>query len=186
MAEERLMIIGTEGNPDYLVCARKNGYVLGIKPLLQCSMDRTVWGFRLRLQKADTGQDIANKQADMDGMTKVFAAIPWQKRSSKRFSTVVMQEIAWGVEFTSNIMDEIKGALPEMIGEVADKFAADESFIDPEDMQDFLMEAYVTQAEGMLAQYNEYLAAQSGSTEGDESPEGLVVAFPVSDSDVED
>lgn len=188
MAKERLMIIGTEGNPDYLVCARKNGYVLGIKPLLQCGVDQTAFGFRLRLQKAETGQDITNKHADVEGMTKVFAGIPWQKRSSKRFSTVVLTELAWGVEFQSQILDEVQGTVDQLLTEVSDKFEDDEQFLDYDDMREFLMDRYAEDSQKFLDAYHEYLAGQEGTstTSSNTLPEGQVVAFPVSDSDVED
>ena len=50
----RNMIVGSEGHEDYLVIARQNGYVLGLKPLLMISSDEAQFGFRLRMQKAQT------------------------------------------------------------------------------------------------------------------------------------
>jgi hypothetical protein len=182
------MIIGTEGKPDYLVCARKGGYVLGIKPLLQCGEDQCVYGFRLRLQKGQTGADITNKHADLEGMTKVFAGIPWKKRSSQRFSTMVLTELAWGVEFQEQILSEISTGLDDLLTEVSDKFADDETWIDFDDMRQFLGDAYSEQSEAYLNAYHEYLAQAQGTTttSSDTLPEGQVVAFPIGDSDVED
>ena len=181
--EKRLMITGTEGQPDYLVVARRNGYVLGIKPLLQCSMDQSVFGFRLRLQKAATGQDIANKQLDAEGMTKVFTQIPWHKRSSKRFSTVITSTLSWGVEFTPKILEVITQELGGMLDEVGKCFEDGEEWIDPTDMHAFLIHSYGELAEKWRKEYEAFLAENEGTAQ--ESGEGQIVAFPSGEADID-
>jgi len=83
--KERTMIAGSEGNEDYLVIARQNGYVLGIKPLLMIGPDQAQYGFRLRMQKAQTAEDISKvPEAEAQSMLETFPEVPWSKRSPTR------------------------------------------------------------------------------------------------------
>lgn len=177
---QRQMITGTEGNEDYMVCARKGGYILGIKPLLAAGGSNVEFGFRLRLQKAEGDEDIQNTKADSEGMLEVFTDIPWMKRSETRFSTVLMQSIAYGIGFLDKVHEQIKETLPGLLDGLAEKFTEDEKFMNRPDVEAFLMESYIKATEEISAyiKQQEAGAGAHGTTEG-----GDVVQFPGGDDD---
>ena len=180
----RTMIRGTEGKEDYLVCARKGGYILGIKPLLMMSDSQTEFGFRLRLVKAAGDEDIKNTKADTEGMLEVFADIPWNKRSEVRFSTVLTTSISFGVQFLTKVLEEIPTKLTEMLDSLATKFADDEKFMNRKDIEAFLTEAYTEQANDVAQKYADYKAQTAG---GGASPsEGSADIVPIHGGDIED
>lgn len=173
----RVMIRGTEGNEDYLVCARKGGYILGIKPLLSMNDSATEFGFRLRLMKAQGVEDIKNTKADTEGMLEVFKDIPWMKRSEERFSTVLLDAVAFGPMFLDKILGEIPTKMTELLDSLASKFADDEKFMNRKDVEAFLLESYTEIATKWAEKYAEYKAGQSAATpnNGDGAD---VIAFP--------
>ena len=177
-AKQRVMIEGTEGNPDYLVMAKDQGYILGIKPLLLIGADATQFGFRLRMQKdAEAKTDIENTAADLDTMQAVFAEVPWSKRSSARFSTVLLNDITYGVEFLDKIKDGVTNGFTELFSEIKSK-------IEPvqvehqKDVLAWLQERYDTMIEEVRKAYAEHKG--EGTTD---KADGVadVIAFPTGD-----
>lgn len=143
-ATTRTMITGSEGNEDYMVIARSNGYVLGIKALLKIGPDFSQYGFRMRMQKADLkpGENIESlPQAEKDKMVKTFAKIPWGKRSLVRFSTVLTVGSSYGYDFRQQLLEEASDKMGEMIGEVGEHIDP-VKFLDKEDAVTFLNEKF--------------------------------------------
>lgn len=177
----RVMIKGTEGKEDYLVCARKGGYILGIKPLMSMNDSQTEFGFRLRLQKAQSSEDIKNTKADSEGLLEVFSEIPWMKRSGLRFSTVLMTSIAYGPSFIDEMTADLKVKLPELLDSLADKFAKDEKFMNRKDVEAFLMEQYDKVAAECVEAWKAFKAsgkqAATGASDGDDDGADII-KFP--------
>ena len=175
--QNRVMIAGTEGNADYLVIAKQKGFILGIKPLLMVQMDQTQFGFRLRLQKADDAKtDIENKQGNLELMQQVFADIPWSKRSGKRFSTVLVNEIGYGVEFLDKVREGALEGFPKMVDEIKAKIAPVE-IEDEDDVAKFTIERYLQ----VLAEIDEsYAKYKKGEDTSIKKQPGIadVIAFP--------
>ena len=173
----RTMIKGTEGREDYLVCARKAGYILGIKPLLSMNDSMTEFGFRLRLQKSKGTEDISNTKAEATAMLEVFSDIPWMKRSEARFSTVLMDAIAFGPTFLDKILEEIPTKMGSLLDSLATKFSDDEKFMNRKDVEAFLLEAYTEAATDLVAKYAAYKAGKDAHEEVGEGGAD-VIAFP--------
>ena len=178
-AKQRVMIVGTEGNPDYLVMAKDQGFILGIKPLLLISMDQTQFGFRLRMQKdEDAKTDIENTSGDLAIMQSVFSDVPWSKRSSTRFSTVLLNDISYGVEFLDKIKGEVNEGFVKLFGEIVEKIAPviveDES-----DVIKFLTERYETIIEDVRQAYAQHKDGDNTPSKNDDVAD--VIAFPQKD-----
>lgn len=177
-ATKRVLISGSEGNPDYLVIARQNGYVLGIKPLLMIAADVSQYGFRLRMQKADTSDEKVHKleSAEKDDMLKTFSDIPWSKRDTSRFSTMLMRQASYGWEFRVKMLEEAKENLIELLGEVVEKIKPLE-LLNQDDAMSFL-------CEGM----DEVIAMiENSQKKKEDEPAGAeVLAFPGMDEDTTD
>jgi hypothetical protein len=173
----RLMITGTEGHEDYMVCARRNGYVLGIKPLIAMQHDYSMFGVRLRLQRSAPKTDISNTKESIEGMTKVFAQIPWEKRNEERFSTVLHQQIPWGIAFTQPYIEEAKKLAKTFLASISEKFAEGESFIDEADTLSFLIEQIDEQANTWAEKWGEYQQEVTQQASAKPKP-GEVVPFP--------
>jgi|Cruoilmetagenom7_1024161.scaffolds.fasta_scaffold00637_28 hypothetical protein len=175
-AKQRVMIIGTEGNPDYMVIAQDQGFILGIKPLLLIGMDGAQYGFRLRLQKdVDSKTDIENTHADLDTMQAVFTGIPWSKRSSTRFSTVLLNEVSYGVEFIDKIKTEVFNGFSTLFDEIVETIAP-VTLNDETDTLKFITERFelmLTEVAGAYAQYKG--EGKQAEQNGDVAD---VIAFP--------
>ncbi len=175
----RTMIKGSEGNEDYLVIARQNGYVLGIKPLLMIGTDQAQYGFRLRMQKAQTAEDISKvPEAEAQSMLETFPEVPWGKRSPTRFSTMLMKESSYGWNFREQIMKDALTNTSGMLDDVIEKVAPIKLF-DAKDALKFLNDGYkgiVTMIEESMEQNNK----SSGKGTAD------IVAFPNADEDDND
>lgn len=138
----RTMIVGSEGHEDYLVIARQNGYVLGLKPLLMISSDQAEFGFRLRMQKAQTMEDISKvPEAEAQSMLNTFPEIPWSKRSPTRFSTMLLRPSSYGWDFRTEIIKDAKKSLVEMVKDVKSKIEPIK-LIDEKDTMKFLTEGF--------------------------------------------
>ena len=175
-AKQRVMIIGSEGNPDYLVMAKDQGFILGIKPLLMISMDATQYGFRLRMQKDDEAKtDIENESADLDTMQAVFTEVPWSKRSSTRFSTVLLNDISYGVEFTDKIKDLVKQGYTELFSEIVAKIEPVD-VIEQTDVIKFLWERFEIMVDEVSKAYAEH--KEGGETPAKNKDVADVIAFP--------
>ena len=177
-AAKRIMFEGTEGNKDYLVIARSNGYILGIKPLVVISMDGGQYGFRLRMQKASTDQDISNTAADAEGMTEVFTDIPWSKRSTTRFSTVILTEVPWGIEYADKFRTTVLEGFGALLEAVQEKLG-EVSLVNPDDAKDFLTEGYNALVDQFQASYAKFLASKEGSNAGNEAGNGMADVTPL-------
>jgi hypothetical protein len=138
----RTMIVGSEGHEDYLVIARQNGYVLGIKPLLMISSDEAQFGFRLRMQKAQTTEDISKvPEAETQSMLQTFPEIPWSKRNATRFSTMLLRPSSFGWDFRKEIIKDAKKSLAEMVKDVKAKIEPIKLF-DEKDVMKFLTDGF--------------------------------------------
>lgn len=178
-AKEREMIVGTEGGKDYLVIAEQDGFVLGLKPLLLIGPDTSQYGFRLRMQQGfDEKPDIENKNALLEGMQSVFKDVPWAKRSSTRFSTVLLTECAYGVELLDEVKKDALGNFGKLIDTIVESIAPI-AINDPVDLVNFVTERYTTMIDEVDKAYAEYTSKKQ-KTEGVAD----VLAFPSSD-DVE-
>lgn len=172
--KKRVLFAGSEGNPDYLVIARQNGYVLGIKPLLQISKDISQYGFRLRMQKSASVDDKVHElpAAEKESMLKTFPEIPWSKRSSERFSTMLMRQTAFGWEFRQKMLEEVKTNLVELLDEVIGKIKPI-TLLNEKDAMNFL-------TEGMEA----VIELIENSQKKDEDSNGAnILAFPGANKD---
>lgn len=177
---DRLMITGTEGNEDYLVCARKDGYVLGIKALYVPGEDNGQFALRLRLVKAKGTEDISNTSADVEGMSKVFAGIPWQKRNDVRFSTVLLKPVSWGIMYPEKFFEAIGAELPGLLDSIDERFEDDEHFMDREDCEAYLLERFEEMTVEGAKTWAEYKAGEEKATnEGG----GDLLQFPGSDDE---
>lgn len=183
-AKEREMIIGTEGNKDYLVIAEQDGFILGLKPLLLIGMDQAQYGFRLRMQEAENDKpDIENKQAKLDKMQAVFTGVPWSKRSSTRFSTVLLAEVSYGIEFLDKVKEEAVNGYGKLVDTIAEGIAPVE-ISDPVDLVNFVTERYEEMIEEVRKAYAEYQSGKSGK--GKKASEAAdVLSFPTSGDDIE-
>ena len=178
--KKRQLFAGSEGNPDYLVIARQNGYVLGIKPLLMISGDISQYGFRLRMQKSSGGDDKVHKleSAEKDAMLKAFPEIPWSKRSTERFSTMLMRQAAFGWEFRVKMLEEVKEKLVELLDEVIAKIKPI-VLLNEADAMNFL-------TEGMDAVIELIENNQKKEEESDEPSGAEVLVFPGMDKETTD
>ena len=176
-AKERDMIVGTEGGKDYLVIAKQDGFVLGLKPLMMIGMDQSSYGFRLRMQQDSDKPDIENKNALLEQMQSVFSDIPWAKRSSTRFSTVLMSGSAYGVEFLDKIQEEALAGFGELIDTLVEHIAPAE-VIDPVDLVSFVTERYTSMID-------EVRKAYADATQKQKTQEGVadVLSFPTPQND---
>lgn len=178
-AKERDMIIGTEGGKDYLVIAEDNGFVLGLKPLILIGPDASQYGFRLRMQQGTTDKpDIENKQAVLEGMQETFNGVPWSKRSSTRFSTVLLSDCAYGVELLDKVKEEALGGFGMLLSTV-------EGAIDPVDLLDltdtvnFITEKYTSMIAEVSEAYAQYQSKDNKATHQDHVAD--VLSFPTDD-----
>lgn len=179
-AKERDMIIGTEGNKDYLVIAEQDGFILGLKPLLLIGGDASQYGFRLRMQQAETGKpDIENKQATLDSMQKAFSQIPWSKRSSTRFSTVLLSDCAYGVEFIDKISDEALGGFGVLISEIEGHLDEGIELLDLLDTVTFVKERYTSMLAEVRTAYAEFTAKSNKTKNSTHVAD--VLSFPTDD-----
>lgn len=171
--KKRVLFSGSEGNPDYLVIARQNGYVLGIKPLLMIAADISQYGFRLRMQKSSNVDDKVHKleAAEKEAMLETFPEIPWSKRNTERFSTMLMRQAAYGWEFRDKMLTEVKENLVELLAEVIAKIKPI-TLLNETDAMDFLNE-------GMQAVIELIENSQKEAKENNDDPAGAeVLAFP--------
>jgi hypothetical protein len=175
------MIVGTEGGKDYLVIAEHNGFVLGLKPLLLISMDNSQYGFRLRMQRAETDKpDIENKQATLAKMDETFSEVPWSKRSSTRFSTVILADCSYGVEFLDKVESETLAGFGKLVDSIVERIAPVE-VNDPVDMVNFITERYTT----MIEEIRKAWAEHNAPAQKKESDVADVLSFPSKGDDVE-
>lgn len=180
-AKDRDMIVGTEGGKDYLVIAESNGFVLGLKPLLLVGMDNAQYGFRLRMQQAEGSKpDIENKTATLGLMNETFAEVPWSKRSSTRFSTVILADSAYGVEFLDKIeLDALEG-FGALITSIIERIAPVE-VNDYSDMINFIVERYTA----MIGEIRKAWEEHNSKPKKKESDVADVLSFPSKGDDVE-
>jgi len=177
--KERTMIVGSEGNEDYLVIARQNGYILGIKPLLMIGPDQATYGFRLRMQKAQTAEDISKvPEAETQSMLETFPEVPWSKRSSTRFSTMLMRESSFGWEFRESVIKEALSNTSEMVSDVVEKIAPIKLF-DEKDALKFLHDGY----KGIVTLIEESIDQHNSKSSGNGKETADIVAFPGANED---
>lgn len=175
--KNRVMITGSEGNPDYLVIARQNGFILGVRPLLQFGPDASQYGFRLRMQKADQkGNIIELPEAEKEIMLKTFPDIPWSKRSMTRFSTMLMRQETLGWDFHEKVAVKAKTDLVEMLEEVAKKIVP-VKLLNQSDAVDFVTEGY----DAIIGALKEESGGPSGEPMDEEGDINNVVDFPGGD-----
>jgi hypothetical protein len=171
---ERKMITGTEGNPDYLVIAKQDGFELGLKPLVLIGIDQSQYGFRLRLVKGEHA-DIENEKQNLETMQHVFAEIPWSKRSGTRFSTVLLNECAYGIEFLNKVREQAKQGAQTLVAAVIEKVEPVELF-DTLDTMAFVEETYDSILDEIEVEFSKYKAEQQQSTKSQIVAD--VLAFP--------
>lgn len=178
----RVMINGTEGNPDYLVVARSKGYVLGFKPLIHMNKDGGAFGCRLRMQAAPSDIPPAHTEAQLKHMLEVFPDIPWQKRSGTRFSTVLSRRIPWGIEFAEKALQTVQAGIAEMFDDI-DKAMGEVTYLNREDAEAFALDAYSSALDAMKGSYYAHMAKHS-TTSLDTNEDGATVFnFPGASAD---
>ena len=166
-------IVGSEGNPDYLVIARQNGFILGVKPLVMFGSDASQYGFRLRMQKADKQEKVSDlPAAEKEMMLKTFSEIPWSKRSATRFSTMLLRQESLGWDFHTKVMEKAKVDLKEMLAEVTEKIAPIK-LLNEADALEFLIEGY----EAIV----DMVKKQGGGKEMGEGEMAEILPFPGED-----
>ena len=90
---EKQFIVGTEGNPDYLVVASLAGHVLGVKPITLQMPDRTYLGVRVRsVYKAQEG-DMVSENEVVSITHKDAFDIDFDKQDESRASTMFLASV---------------------------------------------------------------------------------------------
>ena len=108
-------------------------------------------------------------------MQNVFANVPWAKRSSTRFSTVLLSDCAYGVELLDKVKEEALGNFGKLIDTIAESIDP-VAVNDPVDLVNFVTERYTAMIDEVSVAYAEFTSKkpkQKGVAD--------VLAFPSSD-----
>lgn len=118
VASDLRYMVGTHGDPDYLVIAQNGDVALGIKPLFQADSSHAVSFMGLRLRSARVKQKAKAVQTP-DGAAKFPTPMPldqawpniqWDKKDNYRCSVVIGTMINKGVNDFPKVIDTIDKA----------------------------------------------------------------------------
>lgn len=141
-------VLGTEGNPDYVIVAQNGAACLGVKPLLSFSSKGTMVGLRVRScsapnthEKADGTTDFPKKMP----FDEAWPDMPFDKVDESRASTMLMMTIP----ALPNTPDQLSAVIgkAKFYAKMDDLFGKyvnpDHVILSSEDLRGWLSEQYV-------------------------------------------
>lgn len=152
-----ILIRGTEGNFDYALIDKRDGFALGIKPLIQISEDTTSFAFRVRavpfIEETDnvTAPVFGDDDAIVQKMVATYSGLSFSKIDPSRASTMGTLGVQIGKYQAEKLLAWVKAEdIANKILNAVSEAAGIEEVKNKEEVLSFLNRVYIGEPSKIL------------------------------------